>query len=199
MAEKTKCEICNIVFKDEHGLAQHKAAKHPIIVKEPVFNGRRIRNWAIFIISASIVLSIGWVIASTYKGINSCKTAPVTDINIGGHTNLALHIHADLNIIIDGKNQLIPANIGILPGIMRPMHTHASDNIIHIEGPCKREFRLGEFFEIWGKEFINSACIFDKCTTDGILSMRVNGISNNEYNRYIIKDHDSIVIEYNSE
>ena len=106
MAEKTRCEICGAEFKNEEGLAQHKAAKHPIIEKKPSINSRKIRNWAVFIVIVGLaIFFIGWLIFSTINGINYCKIAPVTEINIGGHTNLALHNHAHLEIIIDGKAQ----------------------------------------------------------------------------------------------
>ncbi len=196
MAEKVTCDICNLTFKDENGLAQHKEAKHPV-EKKSTINTKKIRNWTIFILITGIVLFfLIWLVSSTVKGINYCKDAPVTEINIGGHTNLALHHHVKLNIFIDGVKQIIPANIGILSNIMRPLHTHDTDNEIHMEGPCKRDFKLGDFFAIWGKTF-NSQCILDKCTTDGgVLTMKVNGIDNNDFDNYILKDEDSIIIDY---
>ena len=198
MAEKSRCEICGMEFKNEEGLAQHKAAKHPVIEKKQSINSRKIRNWTVFIIIIGLVIFfIGWLISSTINGINYCKIAPVTEIDIGGHTNLALHNHADLEMIIDGKAQIIPANIGILPGVMRPIHTHDAGGELHMEGPCKRDFKLGDFFAIWGKKF-NSQCIFDKCTDSGALKMTVNGFDNKEFENYILKDDDDIVIEYNS-
>ena len=198
MAEKVKCEVCGVMFKDEHGLAQHKSAKHPVVESGVKFNSKKIRNWTIFIVIVGFVIfGIVWLIYSTYSAINYCKVAPVTEVDIGGHTNLALHIHSKLIIIIDGKQQIIPANIGILPGIMRPIHTHATDNEIHIEGPCQRDFTIGEFFQIWNKPF-SSECIIDKCTDSGILTMTVNGVLNTEFENYYMKDGDDIIIEYKS-
>lgn len=197
MAEKVKCETCNQTFKDENGLAQHKSAKHAPTENKPQVNTKRIKNWAIFIVIISLILIlIIWLIYSTFKAVNYCKVAPAEEIDIGGHSNLALHIHSILHIIIDDKEQIIPANIGILPNIMRPLHTHAADNEIHIEGPCARDFKLGEFFKIWGKQF-SSQCIFDKCTSEGKLTMTVNGIPTTDFENHILKDHDEIIIEYN--
>lgn len=197
MSERLECEICHMTFKDEQGLMQHKQAKHPVEEK-PRINTRKVRNWAIFIvIIALIAAGLTWVIASTYKGINYCKTAPASEINIGAHTNLALHHHADLEIIIDGVKQTIPTNIGVLPGIMRPIHTHDASGEIHLEGPCQRDFKLGEFFEIWGKEF-SSEKIFDKNVDSGVLTMKANNAKNNEFENYVIKDSDEIVIEFKS-
>ncbi|MDO8508154.1 MAG: hypothetical protein Q7S27_00550 [Nanoarchaeota archaeon] len=196
MADRVECEICHATFKDENGLTQHKQAKHPVEEKPAKVNTKKIKNYAIAIIIIGLIaIGMAWLVYSTYQGVNSCKTAPVTEVNIGGHTNLAMHIHASLNILIDGQKQTVPANVGILPGVMRPMHTHSTDNEIHIEGPCKREFKLGEFFQIWGREF-SSQCIFDKCTDEGTLTMKVNGVANSDFENYVIKDHDNIVVEY---
>lgn len=199
MGEKVRCEICDRIFKDQDGLAQHKTAKHNEVAgvkKEKNF--KKIRNWAIFIcIIGLIIAAIIWVVSSTISGINYCKTAPVTEINIVSHSNVKLHIHSHLHIFIDGEEQIIPANIGIAPNFMRPLHTHDLDNEIHMEGPCPRDFRIEEFFYVWGKEF-NSQCIFDKCTDKGELKMSVNGIDNKEFENYVMKDGDDIVIDYSS-
>lgn len=196
MGEKVRCEICDRTFKDEEGLAQHNAAKHPIANTKRNFNSKKIRNWTIFImIIALIIIFLGWMISSAFTSINSCKTAPVEEINIGGHTNLKLHIHIDLRILIDGNEEFIPANIGILSGVMRPIHTHDASGEIHIEGPCARDFTLGDFFKIWGREF-NSQCVFDKCTDAGSLKITVNGKDNNEFENYIMRDRDNILIEF---
>jgi hypothetical protein len=101
---------------------------------------------------------------------SSCKTDPVTEINIGDHSNLALHIHPELQIMIDGIPQPIPSNIGVQTGVMRPLHTHDSTGVLHVEGPCQRDFTIGEFFQIWDQTF-TAECIFDKCTSQGTLEM----------------------------
>ena len=195
MGEKVRCEICNRDFKDADSLEQHNMAKHPVVEKRK-FNSRKIGNWVIFILIVAGVFSfILWTVMGAIKESSSCKTDPVTEINIGGHNNVKLHIHADLQIIIDGKEEFIPANIGISTGVMRPLHTHDTDGEIHIEGPCARNFRLGEFFDVWGRNF-NSKCIFDKCDDLGVLKMKINGIESNEFENYIMKDHDNILIEY---
>lgn len=202
MAERAACEICKREFKDLDGLAQHKAAKHsqnPSSAASPSsslhnsgFNFKKIRNWAILIFIIGIVI---WVFSVSVKGGNACKTDPVTEINIGSHQNLALHTHAYLEIVINGVSREIPANIGIAPGIMRPIHTHDNTGEIHMEGLCIRDFKLGEFFQVWGKRF-DSSCIFDFCTGNGTLTMSVNGKENMEFDSYIMRDKDEITIEY---
>ncbi len=199
MGEKARCEICDRNFKDAEGLAQHNAAKHSIVKKsEKKINTKKLRNWSIFIIVIGVIgVFIVWTVMGTISESRACKTAPVSEINIGGHTNLKLHIHANLRILIDNEEQFIPPNIGITTGIMRPIHTHEPDGVIHIEGLCPRDFKLGEFFEVWGRDF-NSQCIFDKCVDTGDLKIIVNGGENNKFENYIMKDEDNILIEYNS-
>src|SRR5262249_13598919 len=61
------------------------------------------------------------------------------------------HIHAHLDVRVDGQPVDVPAMIGIDRsgrGIS-PVHTHDSTGVIHIESPVKRTFTLGEFFTEW--------------------------------------------------
>lgn len=198
------CEICNKEFADEQALAQHNAAKHHIQEKKPnKINSRKVRNWTILIIIfLLIVLGLGFGIASYVKERNKCKTAPAEEINIGGHTNINLHKHGDLEIIINGQKQLIPTNIGVGPGVepeyMRPLHTHDASGEIHIEGLCPRNFRIGDFFNVWGKQF-NSQCILDACineSTNATLKFYVNDQENGLFQDYIMKDDDKMRIEF---
>jgi hypothetical protein len=61
------------------------------------------------------------------------------------------HIHAHLDVIVDGRTVSVPANIGIdrERGSISPLHTHDDTGVIHIESPVKRQFSLGEFFSEW--------------------------------------------------
>ncbi len=72
-----------------------------------------------------------------------------------GHTNLAQHIHQNLDIELDGVHQDIPANIGVLSNCLAEIHTHDSEqNLIHIESAeAGKEFKLKDFFTIWGEPF----------------------------------------------
>jgi hypothetical protein len=109
-----------------------------------------------------------------------------------------MHIHPYLEIIIDGKKEPIPGSIGVSSGVMRPVHTHDGSGELHVEGPCKRDFVLGDLFKIWGREF-SSECIFDNCVSSGgELTMTVNGIENSEFHNLILRDQDKIIIKFNS-
>ena len=71
---------------------------------------------------------------------------------------VATHIHAHLDIFVNGKRVTVPPQIGINPGanFLTELHTHDSRGVIHIESPkANDKFTLGEFFGEWAV-FLNS-------------------------------------------
>ena len=64
---------------------------------------------------------------------------------------LAFHVHAHLDVYVNGKKVSVPAGVGFLPdGSLTSLHTHSTDGIIHIESPDNRKYSLGQFFGEWG-------------------------------------------------
>jgi hypothetical protein len=61
------------------------------------------------------------------------------------------HIHAHLDVLVDGEAVPVPADIGIdvHSRTISPLHTHDASGVLHIESPVKRQFSLGEFFSEW--------------------------------------------------
>ena len=111
------------------------------------------------------------------------------------------HIHAHLDIFINGKPYTVPSQIGIIPDkCIYWLHTHDDNGIIHIESPENRNFTLGQFFNIWNKKF-NNTQIFDN-VVDGnknnALSVYVNGGKVNavDYRDIKLNSHDEIAIVY---
>mgnify|MGYP001610615587 CR=1 FL=1 len=107
-----------------------------------------------------------------------------------------IHWHPEIKISILGKNQEIPARIGL--GLAEnPIHTHDASGVIHLEfsGVVKEgDIKLGQFFQVWGKRF-NKDCIFDKCSgPEGKLKILVNGEPNFEFENYAMQDKDKIEI-----
>lgn len=112
-----------------------------------------------------------------------------------------LHWHPKLTITINGKNQDLPANIG-LGAVHKKIHTHdtdAKDGVVHIEAEgvvTKDDTKLGNFFKIWGKEFTSNK-IFDKTNnSEKKVKMTVNGKGNKDFENYLMKDGDQIEIRY---
>jgi hypothetical protein len=195
---KTHCDVCDRNFKNEEALEMHNRSKHASPEKSKSINTKKMRNWTIgIIVLGVIIVLVGWAVSSAVTTSSECKTAPVSELFIESHTTLAMHVHATLSIIIDNVQQQIPANIGISPGRMSAVHTHDATGELHIEPPCVRDIKVGDFFEIRGQTF-SSECILDKCTDSGTLTMTVNGEANNEFNNYNIRDHDNIVIRFDS-
>src|SRR5262249_6835487 len=76
------------------------------------------------------------------------------------HNGLAIHFHPHVTIIINGQQQVIPANTGIPldtsgnPVGFYSIHTHDTSGTIHVESPnAGRTFHLHDFFDIWGMPF----------------------------------------------
>jgi len=63
----------------------------------------------------------------------------------------ALHIHAHLDVFVDGKAVPVPAMIGIdeQHEQLSPLHTHDTSGIIHVESPVQADFTLGQFMTEW--------------------------------------------------
>lgn len=207
---KTRRYICDRNFKNEEALSMHNAAKHLVQNKETNKNRKILKKIILIgiflILLALVILGIIAVIPN--------RTIQSFNINISNqHLNIplgAVHWHPRLSIKINGEYTKIPMGIGStigrvsdthLSGMgMSPTHTHESDGTIHLENdnPSSKPetLTLGYFFYIWDKQF-NSTCIFEYCTDKGTLKMYVNDKENNEFENYIMKDKDNILIVYN--
>jgi hypothetical protein len=85
----------------------------------------------------------------------------ISGIECNRSEQLTHHIHSGLDVFVNGVQQQVPSNIGILssPSCLYWLHTHSEDGIIHIEAPGTREFTLGQFLDIWQQT--NSTGFFD--------------------------------------
>jgi hypothetical protein len=95
------------------------------------------------------------------------STAPgttVDGIQCAPIEQLAYHIHAHLQVYVNGQPRQLPAAIGLIKPFSEQtadgpfygakqcyywLHTHATDGIIHIESPTPRIYTLGNFFNEW--------------------------------------------------
>jgi len=60
----------------------------------------------------------------------------------------------------------------------------------------KDETRLGNFFEIWGKDFSKEQSFDKKNGADGKVKMLVNGKESSKFENYEMRDGDKIEIRY---
>lgn len=103
-----------------------------------------------------------------------------------------LHIHAHLDLFVDGKKVAVPANIGVAAAQgISPLHTHSTDAIIHVESPVKKDFTLGQLFKQWQVP-LSSSCVGTHC---GGVTTYVNGKSvSGDPAAIVLKAHDQISV-----
>jgi hypothetical protein len=101
---------------------------------------------------------------------------------------LQTHIHPLLRISVDGVNELVPAELGIIPNCTAELHTHDGNGTIHLESTRPNaSFMLKDFFTVWGKTI-------DREGYD--LMMIVDGTPNMELGELVMKDHQEIQLSY---
>jgi hypothetical protein len=122
------------------------------------------------------------------------KPLGLTEIGAEGQ-GVILHIHAHLDVFVNGKRKPVPALIGIYDGqFLTELHTHDASGILHIESPTKRSFSLGEFFGVWGVR-LSSTCVGGYCRPKTLWRMYVNGTQYaGDPSRLILKRHQEIAI-----
>ena len=101
-------------------------------------------------------------------------------------TSELFHIHPELAISVDGKQEAVPGNIGIIPGCTYELHTHATDGIIHVESAVDRGYTFADFLSVWGKPLLREGYTL-KMTVDGQETANPN---------FVMKDSQKVVLEY---
>ncbi|MGH3580090.1 MAG: hypothetical protein ACRDUB_00770, partial [Mycobacterium sp.] len=88
-----------------------------------------------------------------------------------------LHLHAHLDVFVDGTSVAVPAGVGIdeRGGAISPLHTHDTSGVIHIESPTQSTFTLAQFFSEWNVTLTASQLGNLTATTDSPLRAYVNG------------------------
>jgi hypothetical protein len=127
-------------------------------------------------------------------------TRTIDGIQCNTMEQAAFHIHAHLDIFINGKPTTVPSQIGINSdaGCLYWLHTHDDSGVIHIEAPLEREFTLGNFFDVWGAVF-NNTHLFDEKDVSNKVSIYVNGNkvpTDTDYRSINLNAHDEIAIVY---
>ena len=112
--------------------------------------------------------------------------------------SLTFHVHAHLDVFVDGHSVLVPAGIGInvsdpavkhgqwngdpaYGGISQcaqpcisPLHTHDESGVIHTESATSTPNRLGQFFTEWGVA-LNDSCVGQYCAPATLIAVYVDG------------------------
>lgn len=112
---------------------------------------------------------------------------------------VALHIHAQLNVIVNGNAVPVPADIGIdeASRTLSPLHTHDGSGVIHVESPSQAAFTLGQFMTEWDVT-LNTTQLGGLTATDGnTLRWYVNGVEQTgDPSAYELRAHDVITLVY---
>ncbi|WP_235688659.1 hypothetical protein [Mycolicibacterium phocaicum] len=116
-----------------------------------------------------------------------------------GEEGMVDHVHAHVDVLVDGRPVPVPANIGIdlKRRTMSPLHTHDDTGVIHVESPASRQFSLGEFFSEWQVSL--SAINIGALHASGGKNVRVfvNGaLQSGNPAAILLKAHDEIAIVY---
>lgn len=122
----------------------------------------------------------------------------VADFCLGDHSNIGVHYHPIIEIVINGQQVTIPANTGINHDgcSMRGVHTHDSSGKIHIEMDKKYNVPAESFFIIWGETF-NENQILDYVVDDNHeIVVTLDGERVNTYEDTVIEDQEVLRIEY---
>ena len=84
------------------------------------------------------------------------------------NASIGYHVHAHLQIVYEGKNLALPANIGIDDNTCAYyLHTHDDSGIIHTESPTPVPNRLAQFFIEWGVR-LTPSCVGTYCRPTSI-------------------------------
>ena len=110
----------------------------------------------------------------------------------------ALHIHAHLDLFVDGAPVAVPAEIGDdEPALISPVHTHDATGIIHVESPRIETFTLGQFFDVWGLRFTADALGGYVRDASSTITVYVNGAPYDGDPRMIpLTSHEEIAVVY---
>jgi hypothetical protein len=116
-----------------------------------------------------------------------------------GAEGTALHIHAHLDVIVNGKPVTVPPEIGIdqAANKISPLHTHDTTGVIHVESPTQAQFSLGQFFSEW--QVALTAGQLDGLHADGtnLLKVYVNGKpATGDPGAVVLHAHDEIAVVY---
>jgi hypothetical protein len=125
----------------------------------------------------------------------------IDGIECNATEHFLFHIHTHISIFVNGQLMYVPSQIGIIPEkCIYWLHTHDKSGIIHIESPIKRDFTVGQFFDLWKKK-LNNTQIFDNLFNqkDNAPEIYINGskLANGTNFRDVkLHAHDEIVLIY---
>jgi hypothetical protein len=124
------------------------------------------------VLSLVLIVAIALAVrgAGGGSGLQSVQ-APASGQTVDGLSctsgeQLTQHVHVHLAVFVNGQEQEVPIGVGIPGGVTQqtasgpfvvsgtcfyPLHTHASDGVVHVEAASQDTLTLGSWFDIWGQ------------------------------------------------
>lgn len=164
-----------------------------------IIRNKKINKFIIIGVIVAIALVIGLAVTTIKVPSKANAIAPIDGIECNSMEQSIFHIHAHLDIFINGQNYTVPALIGITNSCLYWLHTHDETGIIHIESPVNRTFSLGQFFDIWKQKFSNNQIFNNTANSTNPLNIYVNGTnvpSGTNFKDIVLHAHDIIAIVY---
>jgi hypothetical protein len=90
----------------------------------------------------------------------------------------AKHFHAHLDVLVNGQNVPVPANLGVAAAgnAMAELHTHDATGMLHIEAPTpNKSYTLGQVFDEWNVMLSATALGGLKTDATHTLTAYING------------------------
>jgi hypothetical protein len=160
---------------------------------------KKINKFIIVGVVVAIALIVGVAVATIKMPSSANAAIPIDGIQCNNMEQSVFHIHAHLAIFINGQNYTVPAQIGITSTCFYWLHTHDETGIIHIESPIHKNYTLGQFFDIWKKNFSNTQIFNNTVSGANPLNVYVNGIkvpNGTNFKDVVLHAHDVIAIVY---
>ena len=167
---------------------------------------RRTRITIISIVAAVILFAGGIYAYATYANAQSQTPTvansaypPIDSVYCDKLEQTTVHYHAHVTIYINGQQTKIPQGVGIASdsSCFYWLHTHDTTGVVHIEAPQIATLNLGNFLDIWGKEFPQS--YHDELASSTGWKIYVDGKPvTGDFNKVIFRSHMLITIMYNS-
>src|SRR5581483_11888154 len=139
------------------------------------------------------VVAIGAVSALLYK---PPEVHAISGIECHSMEITNYHVHAHLDVFVDGQKTELPSGIGIInaPRCFYWLHTHDTSGIVHIEAPQQKEFTLGQFMDIWSQSHTASKSFFDSVAGKPVKAY-VNGTEfQGDFRNVQLKSREPIVL-----
>src|ERR1700761_2624459 len=137
---------------------------------------------------------VAMLVAQNFYG-----SLPIDGVDCNPTEGVAEHVHSQLLLYDRGKRLTVPASIGMseTAGCLYWIHTHDSNGYIHIEAPVIKDYTLGQFFDIWGRELSWTHAAGLKAPHGARLSIWIDGKSwhGGDPRSIVLRDHETIVIQ----